>query len=97
MTDTYMVYSVSTILPSQYMDIVPSTVGEEWTIHNIIIPFGYTCEIYQSNGAIDILIVTTSMSLLSYHLHCDTSYYYRVKNTSGTTINVSYNGIVMNE
>lgn len=97
MTVSDMAYGNASILPSQYMDIVPSTSGIEWMIHNIIIPFSYTCEIYQSNGTVDILVMTTSMSLLSYNLHCNISYYYRIKNISGTTINVSYNGLVMNE
>lgn len=79
------------------MDIKPSVSGHEWTIRNINLPFGSTCELYQSDGSIDILILTTSNSLLSYDLLCNVSTYYRVKNVSGSTITVSYNGVVTKE
>jgi hypothetical protein len=92
---TDMAYGKATLLTTQSMDIVPSSSLEHWIIHNIIIPFGASCEIYQTDGTNEILWVTTSTSLLSYNLHCNTDYYYYVKNVGATTIKVSYNGVIV--
>ena len=92
-----MAYNQVTLLNGQSMDIVPSTSGIEWVIHNIIIPFGSACEFYHTDGVNDILIMNTSTSLLSYNFHCDISSYYKLTNVSGSTIYVSYDGVVMNE
>jgi hypothetical protein len=84
----------ATLLTGQSLTITPSTSTEHYIIHNIIIPFGSICEIYQTNGVSSTLIMTTSTSLLSYNLHASTTYYYTVKNIGTTSIFVSYNGVV---
>lgn len=97
MTVGDMTYNIVTLLPSQFADISPNTSGIEWMIHNIIIPFGESVEIYNTNGSNSILICYTTTSLLSYSFHCNTSHYYQIKNTSGVTLTVAYNGIVTKE
>ena len=89
-----MAYGRAQLLNNQYLDILPTTAGEEWTIHNINIPFGYACEIYQTDGTNPILDMHTTNSLHSYSYHCNTSSYYTIKNVSGYTIYVSYDGII---
>ena len=97
MTRGDMVYNQVTLLNGQYMDIKPSVAGIEWMINNIIIPFGYACELYHSDGSNDILDCTTSTSLHTYTYHCNTSSYYRLNNVSGSTIQVSFDGIITKE
>lgn len=97
MTPGDMAYGQSTLLNEQSLTIRPSTSTVEWMIHNIIIPFGSACELYQSDGSINILIMNVSTSLLSYNFHCSTSSYYIVKNVSGNTIQVGYDGLIMAE
>ena len=97
MTVSDMAYNQSALVNGQTLNIMPSMVGVEWIIHNIIVPFGSTCELYKTDGTNTIKIANISTSLLSYNFHCNISSYYTIKNVSGSTIYVAYDGIVMNE
>lgn len=97
MTIGKIAFNTISLLPNQSGNIYPSSVSQELVIHNIIIPFGYACELYQSNGSVDIHIMTITTSILNHNLHCNVSHYYKIKNISGTTINVAYNGIITSE
>jgi hypothetical protein len=89
-----MTYGQAQLIDQQSLDIVPVTVGEEWTVHNISIPYGYSCELYHTDGTNTIKVSTLTNSLLSYSFHCNLSSYYSIKNVSGYTIYVSYDGVV---
>lgn len=91
-----MTYNQVAVLNGQSMDIKPSTSGIEWIIHNVIIPFGSACQLYQTDGTNSVLVMNTSMSLLSYNLHCCTASYYKVTNISGSTIYLGYDGVISN-
>ena len=98
MTVGDMVSGLESKLNNQSITIGPSTVSLEWSIHNIYIPFGSKCEIYRTDGSNTILIMTTTSSLLSpYTFHVSTSQYITVKNVSGSTINIGYDGVITKE
>lgn len=87
-------FGYATLLIGQSITIMPSSATDHWIIHNVIIPFGATCEVYQTNGVYSVLAMTTSTSLMSYSLHCTTSHYYTIKNVGTSTITVSYDGVI---
>lgn len=90
-----MAYGSATVLTGQSLSLMPSSATEHYIIHNINIPFGSTCELYQTDGVYTILVATISNSMLSYNLHCSTSHYYTVKNVGATSITISYNGAIV--
>lgn len=88
-----MVSDTVSILQNQFAYIQP-TGTDEWTIHNIYIPFGATCELYRSTPTQDILITKISTSLLGqYTFHCSSSSYIRIKNIGSTGIIVGFDGL----
>lgn len=88
-------YGSATLLTNQSMTIMPSSATDHYIIHNIIMPFGSTCELYQTNGSTTVLVLTTSTSLLSYNFHCSQDSYYTLKNVGTLSINVAYDGVVV--
>jgi len=92
---TDMAYDSATLLTGQSLVIMPSSSADHWIIHNVVLPFGSTCEIYWTDGTNTILIMNTSTSLLSYNFHVNTSSYYTVKNIGTSSINVSYDGVIV--
>lgn len=98
MTVGDMVSGLESKTTTQSITIKPNTASVEWSIHNIYIPFGSTCEIYRTDGSNTILIMTTTSSLLSpYTFHVSTSQYITVKNVSGSTIYIGYDGVITME
>jgi len=79
--------------------IRPTTLGEEWTIHNIYIHYGKKAELYWcddvtgvDNGA---LIQPLTMSLCGqYNFHCTNTEFLLLKNVDLTTFDVGYDGVV---
>jgi hypothetical protein len=77
---------------------VRPAIDEEWVIHNIYIPIGSTVEIYRWNDigtTPEILITKVSNSMLFQSFHCTLDEFIIVKNISGASIYISYDGVVM--
>ena len=92
-----MVSDHVTLLPNQFMTINPSVSSVEWIVHNIYIPIGSTCEFYKTNGSTATKFMIVSNSLLSYNFHCSSDSYITVKNVGSNTINVAFDGLIMQE
>lgn len=69
----------------------PST--EEWTIHNL--HWNGSIELYFTDGSNDILDGSslTSGARLNNYLNCRNNLYYKLKNISGDTLLVGYDGV----
>ncbi len=82
------------VLDDSSMTIQPSgTVC--WSIQNIYIPYGVTCELYRTDGVTDILIMSVSNSILSPNtINVTNSIYFKLKNVSGGTTCLGYDGRV---
>lgn len=87
-----VVSSHQSINNGAYLNIKPS-VGDEWVIHNIYVPNGKNVELYWSDGTNESLQDTNDGAWLNYHFHVTASYYLRVKNVSGSSIYIGYDGI----
>lgn len=79
------------------VNIRPLT-DEEWVIHNIYIPLGQTVELYRWNNTgttPEILMhrLTNTTSFQSYHATIND--FFILKNVSGNTIWVSYDGVIV--
>ena len=84
------------LLTTQSMNIQPSGASEEWVIHNIIVPFGGSCELYATDGTNNIKMMNLSMSI-NVEFHPTNDHYYTVKNVGSTTIYVGYDGLITQE
>lgn len=88
------VTAVTSTANGAYLTIQPGS-GAEWIVHNITVPEGTSAELYKYDGSNEIKIDTiTGGGWLGYFFHCTNSIYYRVKNTSGSTAYLGYDGIV---
>jgi hypothetical protein len=76
-----------------FMTIQPGS-SIEWIIHNIHAPNTSDVELYVTDGSNDILIDGQIGSWLGFNFHLTNSNYIKVKNTSGGTIRMGYDGIV---
>lgn len=82
---------IITIPNASYGAIQPPTT-EEWTIHNIILPYGTYANLYVSNGTTRIQI-DTGNSWLGYVFHLTNTHYLEIYNSTGSTLNVAYQGV----
>jgi len=85
--------AIVSLNPNGVLDIRPP-VGEEWVIHNITC--SGACELYFTDGTNTILvdsIMTTYGGWLGFAFHVTNSVWYAVKNVSGGTILVGYDGV----
>ena len=84
--------NLSSISDGAYLDIQPPS-GEEWVIHNIY--HEDDCELYFSDGTNEILISSHSGNggWLGYWFHVTNSRYLRVKNVSGSSALIGYDGV----
>jgi len=74
------------------LSIKPS-IGNEWVIHNVYVPNGSQVELYWTDDINDTLQDTNDGAWLNYHFHVTASNYLKVKNVSGGTIYIGYDGI----
>lgn len=92
-----MVCGMNTLADDSTMDIKPSISGEEWVIHNIYIPFGKSVGIYRTDGVRSVLVLQTTMSLFGqFNFHCNVTEWIALKNDSGATIDLTFDGVVSN-
>jgi len=91
-------YSGNTTLTDSASWIVASeTSTQEVVIHNIYIPYGSEVEIYLLDTMGECKILTTTETLYNYTFHINTTHCLRLKNTSGASIFLSFDGVVVNE
>lgn len=81
------------VLTGEFVTIRPDD-PISWVIHNIYVPVGADIELYSSDIMGDDVIIETSGSILGYNFHANNSGYFKLKNVSMTTIDISYDGIV---
>jgi len=76
-----------------FLNIQPG-IGEEWSIHNIY--WGGAAEIYATDGTNDILVGSseTSGARLNNYLNCTSTQYFRIKNISGSSVYLGYDGVI---
>lgn len=84
---------LSSIANNAYLDI-QAGIGVEWIIHNIYYPDAV--EIYLTDGTNEIKFDfdTSSGARLGYVFHVTNGHYLRVKNVSGATMYIGYDGVV---
>lgn len=85
--------SLTSVADDGYLDIRPSA-GVEWVIHNILAEIGTSVELYMSNGTNEIKVDEHSAGFVDVHFHCTNSIYYRIKNVSGASAYLGYDGVV---
>lgn len=77
-----------------YMTIQPSGTTE-WGIQNIYIPYGVECELYRTDGTNEILLYKLTDTIqFTQPLNSTLSIYFRVKNVSGASAYMGYDGKV---
>lgn len=91
-----LVGTIASVAAGNYLDVRPSS-GEEWVIHNFTADVGTNIEIYQSNGVSEIKVDEHNASIVDVHFHASTTLYYRIKNVSGATANLGYDGVIVYE
>jgi hypothetical protein len=90
--DAVVVASTS-VANNAYLTIQPGA-GAEWIIHNIHAPSTAAIELYVTDGANDILTDSNTGGWLGYYIHLTNAQYLKVKNVSGGTIYMKYDGII---
>jgi len=83
---------LQSVANGNYLDIRPPS-GEEWVIHNIY--HSDDAELYFSNGTDEIRFSSHSGEggWIGYFFHVTNSHYLRVKNVSGATALIGYDGV----
>jgi len=79
-----------------YLDVQPSA-GIEWIIHNLFVPDSIAggVEVYSYDGTSAILVGTFTSTQMMVNFHCSNTFYLRMKNVSGSSADLGYDGIVM--
>jgi hypothetical protein len=90
--DAVVVASTS-VANNASMTLQPSS-GIEWVIHNIYAPSTAAIEIYMTDGSNAILVDKNTGGYLGYFLHLTNAQYMTVKNVSGGTVYMKYDGII---
>lgn len=86
--------NIQSVNAGSVLDVKP-TAPAEWIVHNIYIPEGKAAEIYFTDGTNQVLVATVSGSYLGYFFHSTATRYIRVKNTSGSAMQIGYDGIAV--
>lgn len=91
--DAYIKAPTSTATTA-FLDLQPGA-SVEVVIHNIYVATGSAYEVYYSDGTNNILALSMPAggAALNLQMHCSNTYYVRVKNTSGSTIYLSADGM----
>lgn len=87
---------------SNVLIIRPTVSGEEWTIHNVYVPFGRKFNLYWCDDPTGVskgvLWGPVNMSLSGqYNFHCTTSEFLLLENTDTEALDVGYDGVVTNQ
>ena len=86
--------NIQSVNAGSVLDVKP-TAPAEWIVHNIYIPEGKAAEIYFTDGTNQVLVATVSGSYLGYFFHSTATRYIKVKNISGSAMQIGYDGIAV--
>ena len=91
--DAYIKAPASTASGS-YLDLQPAG-SVEVVVHNIYVATGSAYEVYYSDATNHILALSmpSGGAAMNLQMHCSNSYFVKVKNTSGSTIYMSADGM----
>lgn len=90
--DAVVVASTS-VANNAYLTIQPGA-GIEWVIHNVHVPNTAAIEMYMTDGTNDILTDKNTGGWLGYFMHLTNAQYMKIKNVSGGSIYMKYDGII---
>lgn len=84
--------AISSIANNAFLDIKPAS-GVEWVIHNVL--YNGAMELYKTDGTNSIKVDsdTTAGGRIGVYLHCTNAVWYQIKNVSGATAILSYDGV----
>jgi hypothetical protein len=88
-----VVIASTSVIDDAFLTIQPAS-GVEWIIHNIYIPPTAAVELYATDGTNDILMDLNQGGYMGYFFHLTNAQYMKVKNVSGGTVYMKYDGIV---
>lgn len=86
----------ATVADGSSIDIQP-TGTENWVIHNILVPEDAEIELYFFDGSTSTKLESVTGSYFDVHLHVKNAKYYKVKNVSGGSIIIGYDGVITYE
>jgi hypothetical protein len=69
----------------------------EWVIHNILVPEGADIQIIYYDGSTATVLESATGSYFDVHFHTTYAKYYQVKNVSGGSKIIGYDGVVTYE
>jgi len=90
----------SAIIPASGIFIIrPETIGEEWTIHNIYVPFGGKAQLYRSDdvSGVDLGIFIEPIPVSKtgqFNYHCTNDEFLIIRNNGTDAIKVGFDGVV---
>ena len=85
--------SIETVADEASMTIQPSGTAE-YVIHNIYVPVNADIELYKTNGTLTVLADSNIGSLFNFFFHASNTQYVTIKNISGISIEIAYDGTV---
>ena len=85
--------SIETVIDDASMTIQPAGTSE-YVIHNIYVPVNADIELYKTNGTLTVRADINTGSLFNFFFHASNTDYITVKNVSGGTIEIAYDGTV---
>ena len=89
--------TATSVADDGYLNAMAPSADAEVIISNIYVPFGTTIEVYRYDGTNSILFLTASESILDVSFHCSYTNYIRIKNVSGSSAYISFDGMVVYE
>ena len=87
------VITIETVANGASITIQP-TGTVEYVIHNIYVPTTADIEMYRGDGTLTILSDANTGSLYNFFFHASNTQYITIKNVSGASIEIGYDGTV---
>jgi hypothetical protein len=83
--------AISSVANNAFLDIKPTT--GEWVVHNIL--YGASMELYKTDGTNSIKVDSDASAggRIGVYLHCTNLVWYQLKNVSGSSAILSYDGV----
>lgn len=91
-----MIGGLISVPAGEMLDIQPPP-DVEYVVHNIIAPSGCPIELRFGSSTADVLVDAATTSIMDVHLHMSHDVYYKIKNQSGATALIGYDGVIVYE
>lgn len=85
--------TIETVTNNASLTIRPSGT-EEWVIHNIFAPTTANIEFYKHGSSLSVLADSNTGSFFNFFFHASNASYITIKNVSGASIEIGYDGTV---